>query len=247
MNKVASRLGSVAFCGVVAAMALGQTHAQAGDLSFSISGPDVSAKGTLSGNFVTLSGFADSVFVVTGANGSYSDTQDGLAGTITGVLPSKTYTSIPSNGNHDSVNATGVPFPPASYDNILYPHNNSPVVCDPMFYPYHGGMLDIYGLMFTLNLQGGGNGLVNLWSNGNLNDPSNPIGLDYGVSDGTLTTVNGNPFFTVENYLGNTNSYPTYTASGIGFTAVPEPSALIALGSGLAAWPLLRLRRKKRA
>jgi hypothetical protein len=245
MKNVARRLGSAAFFGVVSAMILSQAHAQSVQLPFTLSGPGVSAAGTLSGSYETLSGFADTVFVVTGASGSYADSMDGIAGTITGVLPSKTYTSIPTNANHDSVDATGTPFPPASYDNILYPNGNSPVVCDPVFYPYHGGPLDIYGLMLTMDLQAGGSGLVNVWSNGDLNDPSNPIGLDFGVSDGTLSTVNGSLLFTAENYLGNTNSYPTYSPSGIRFAAVPEPSALIVLCTGMAALPLLHLRRKK--
>ena len=134
-----------------------------------------------------------------------------------------------------------------SYDNIIYPGGDSPVVCNPDFYPYSGGQLDIFGLMLTLDLQAGGSGLVNVWSNGNLNDPSNPIGLDYGISDGTLDNVNGSPLFTAENYLGNSNSYPNYSVSGVWFSTVPEPSALIALGSGIATLSILRLRRKKLA
>lgn len=247
MNHFTRKMGCIAFCGVVSAMMIGQAPALADTTSFSISGGGLSANGTLSGNFVTLSGFSDTVFAVTGASGSYSDSTDGISGVITGVLPGKTYTSIPKNSNHDSISATGTPFPPASYDNIIYPNSDSPVVCDPAFYPFHGGRLDIYGLMLTLNLSSGGSGLVNVWSNGNLNDPSNPIGLDYGVSDGTLTNVNGSPFFTAEAYLGNTNNYPNYTPSGIRFAPVPEPSGLILLGSGIAALSILQLRRKKQA
>ncbi len=248
MNNFVRRLCSIAFCVVVSTLMIGPAHAQT-TIPFSISGGGVSATGTLSGNYEMLSGFTDTVFAVTGANGSYSDSTDGLSGTITGVLPGKTFTSIPSTGtgNLDTINATGTPFPPASYDNIVYPHGDSPVVCDPTFYPYHGGQLDIFGLMLTLDLQGGGNGLVNVWSNGILNDPSNPIGLDYGVSDGTLTNPGGSPLFTAEAYLGNTGNYPIYSASDIRFSTVPEPSALIVLGAGIAALPILRLRRKKQA
>ncbi len=245
MKKFARMFCSIACSGIVAIMMSSQAHAQTVSLPFSISGPVVSATGKLVGKYVKLSGFADTVFEVTGASGSYSDTGDGISGKISGVLAGKTYTSIPNNKNHDSIDATGVPFPPASYDNVLYPHGDSPVVCDPTFYPYHGGQLDIYGLMFTLNLSGGGSGLVNVWSNGNLNDPSNPIGLDYGVSDGTLDNSGSSPLYIVKNYLGDTNSYPDYTASGIVFTAVPEPSAFLALVAGIAALPILRLRRKE--
>lgn len=246
MNNFTRSLCSIAFCGVASTLMIGPAHAKSVNLPFSISGGGVSASGTLTGDYVTLTGFSDTVFAVTGASGSYSDSTDGLSGTITGVLPGKTYTDIPSTSNHDSINSTGVPFPPSSYDNILYPNGNSPVVCNPVFYPFHGGQLDIFGLMLTLDLPGGP-GLANIWSNGDLNDPSNPIGLDYGVSDGTLTTPGGTPLYTVSAYLGNSNNYPTYSPSGIRFAAVPEPSALLVLCTGIAALPVLRLRRKKRA
>ena len=161
------------------------------------------------------------------------------------MLTGQTFTSIPSNGYHDGINAAGLQPEPASYDNIVYPNGDSPVVCDPIFYPYHGGQLDIYGLMFTVNLNAGGTGLVNVWSNF-LNDPANLIGLDYGVSDGTLGSSNGNPLFTVENYVGNTNSYPAYSPSGVVFSTVPEPSALLLVGAGIATLPILRMRQRKR-
>ncbi len=244
MIKVQGKLHSIAFFGLMGTVLSGQAHALPSIIPFSISGPGISANGSLTGDFVTLSGFGDTVFVVTGASGTYSDSTDGISGTISGILPSKTYTSVPKNSNHDSVDAVGTPFPPASYDNIIYPNGDSPVVCDPAFYPFFGGQLDIYGLMLTLDLQGGGQGLVNVWSNGNLNDPSNPIGVDYGVSDGTQSNVNGNPFFTAENYVGDTGSYPNYSPSGVKFSTVPEPSSLLFIGSGLVSLPLLRLRGK---
>ena len=248
MMNPTTKLCGIAAVGVLSLLMIDPARAQS-SLPFSISGPGVSASGTLTGNYVTLTGFTDTVFEVTGASGIFSDT-NGISGAITGVLPGKTYTAIPdvATHNHDSIDATGVPFPPASYDNILYPNGNSPVVCDPMFYPYSGGQLDIFGLMLKVDLQQGGSGLVNVWSNGNLNDPMNPIGLDYGLSDGPLGMSNGNPLFMVQNYLGDTGSYPTtYTASGIQFAATPEPSALVALSTGIATLPLLTLRRRKQS
>ena len=65
-----------------------------GRYPFSISGGGISSAGTLSGTYETLSGFADTVFVVTGASGSFADLGDGLSGAITGV-PGQTLTSIP--------------------------------------------------------------------------------------------------------------------------------------------------------
>lgn len=240
MNNVSVRRCGAAACTVALAMVLGQSHAMAADIDFQLSGSGISATGMLSGNYVSLSGFSGDVFEVTGATGTFSDTTDGLSGTFSGVEPGMTYTSVPSNGNHDSINAPGQP---ASFDNILYPGGNSPVVCDPIFYPFHGGLLDIYGLMLTTNLTGAGQGLVNIWSNGNL--PG--LGLDWGVSDGLLTTSGGSPFYQIENYVGN-SQLPAYAGSGVSVTAdVPEPSALGMLGAIAASVPLLRMRRKKRA
>lgn len=266
MKHFMRRLSHVALSGAMSTIIIGLAHASPSSIPFTISGKVVNASGTLTGDFKTLSGFSDTVFAVTGASGFYTDSADGIAGVITGVLPGIFYTSIPNTGNHDSIYTTGVaPFPGTSFDNIVYPHGNSDVEC----YGYVGGQLDIFGLMFTLNLnnsgkapgQAGGIGLVNLWSNGVLNDPTNNIGLDYGVSDGLLlqesssAPANGQVYYAL-NYIGNTNNYPNnidgtglYTPSGVWFSTpnVPEPSALMMLGSGITTLSILGLRRKKRA
>jgi hypothetical protein len=235
--------------GVVAALALaatvsGVSAAKADDVQFNISGAGVTASGTLYGSYVTVFGFSDPLFEATGATGYFTDSTSGVHGTINGVYPGSAYTSVPSNGNHDSINAVGVPFPPASYDNIIYVKGNSPVVCDPTFYPYHGGFMDIYGVMLTVDT-GAGTGLVNVWSNGNLNDPSNPIGPDYGLSDGMLTMIGTTPTFNVLNYIGNGNNYPAYSGSGLQFSAhTPEPSAAAVFTIGLLTLPAIRLRKR---
>ena len=244
MTKLSSRLWSLALAGICGLVMAVSTAAKADDAQFSISGAGITASGTLYGSYVTVFGFSDPLFEVTGATGYFNDTTSGLTGAINGVLPGSIYTTVPSNGNHDSIDASGVPFPPSSYDNIIYVKGNSPVVCDPTFYPYHGGFMDIYGLMLTFDAGGGNTGLVNVWSNGNLNDPSNPIGVDYGVSDGLLSVVSSHPFYTVLNYVGDGNNYPSYRGSGVNVSVhTPEPSAAAVFAIGALMLPLVGRRK----
>ena len=65
--------------------------------------------------------------------------------------------------------------PGFSYDNLFYPGGSPQTASD---YPFHGGFLDIYGLVLTLS----GGDSVNFWSNGYFG----PI-LNYGIgiTDGT--------------------------------------------------------------
>ena len=61
------------------------------------------------------------------------------------------------------------------YDNLLFPGGSPRSASD---YPFHGGLFDIYGLIFTL-----ANGeSVNLWSNG---DMGNGVSYGVAVTDGT--------------------------------------------------------------
>ncbi len=73
--------------------------------------------------------------------------------------------------------ASGTSHGSLSYDNLFYPAGSPPSATD---YPFGGGLLDIYGLLFTL-----GNGdVVNLWSNGVPPGGS----LDYGVAVANAST-----------------------------------------------------------
>lgn len=154
-------------------------------------------------------------YIVTGASGSFSDSNIGVNSTITGVVLSQPANPTPANllAPHSFgfyLISGGVTTPEGvapgfSYDNLFYPGGSPQAASD---YPFSGGVFDIYGLVFTL-LDGNA---VNLWSNGDFGG-----GATYGVgvTDGQ----------SVLDYVG-----------GVSLTAsVPEPAtwALMIVGFGL--------------
>lgn len=207
--------------------------AKADSFNFSFSGGGLSGSGVLTVSNTPVPG-VPGAFQVTGINGTFSDANLGLSNAaISGVQA----TSLPSGINPD-----GTFVPPAnaadgsgfSYDNLFYPGGDSPAVCPPpgpgdpeQPYPFGGGLLDIYGLLF--NVQGGYS--VDLWSNGVL--PG--LGLSYGVGDslnGTVLDTFGEPF---DGTSANLVTSPT-----------PEPGSLLLLGTGMLGL-IGGLKRKMRA
>lgn len=165
-------------------------------------------------------------YVVTGISGTFSDANIGLLDTsITAIVPSNPSNPEPTNlqAPHsfgfftvlNGVTSPGGTAPGLSYDNLYYPGGSPQTSSD---YPFHGGVLDIYGLVF----QTASGKSVNLWSNGDSGG-----GVDYGVAvtDGT----------SVLDYVGG------------GVTVVPEPAEWPVMAGGVALAGAFLARRRARA
>jgi len=184
--------------------------------TFSVTGPGVNATVQVTTGTATDAKYANA-YEVTGISGWFTDTRNGLNivnAPILGLEPLN-YAS-PTSGNLAApadfskfylASSAGLPpgHPPSlTYDNLLWP-GGSPVTATG--YPFSGGFLDIYGLMFDI-----GNGEVaGLWSIGNHNGSG--TGPIYGVG---VATANG---------------ALDYRRSGL--TATPEPGTFVMLGSGI--------------
>jgi hypothetical protein len=103
-----------------------------------------------------------------------------------------------------------------TYDNLYWPGGSPPTASD---YPLHGGVLDIYGLMFEI----GGGRVVNLWSNGDLSGSG--FGPIYGAAVATSASA--------LDYVG-------------GVVQTPEPGTFALLGGGVVLLFIRRRRSRRR-
>lgn len=190
-------------------------QARASTFDFTFTGPGVSGWVELTYGAATDAKYPQA-FEVTGITGTFSDSNNGLNivnAPIGPLEPVKHDTPEPTNllAPHDfSRFAVATGLSPVSggfltYDNLFYPGGSPPTASD---YTVHGGIFDIYGLMFDI----GGGRVVDLWSNGDFTGTgSGPI--DYGVGVATHDLA--------LDYVGG------------GVSVSPEPGAIGLLGGGL--------------
>jgi len=185
--------------------------ARANTVNFSFTGGGITSSGTLT--FVSAPNGTSGIstpgtYEITGITGTFTDTNDGVSGSITGLYTPISYTTGETTG--PAFTGAGL-----SYDDLFWAGANSPADCPG--YPFGGGYFDVYGVAFSLS----DGDVGEFFSNGVL--PGNP-GAVYAAADASSTVI-----------LDEPNAGSTTQPNGVlgSFTATPEPSSLLLLSSGL--------------
>jgi len=200
---------------VGAVMAIGGP-ALASTVGLNFNGPGVSGSLVLTYGAATDAKYPDA-YRVTDISGTFSTSNNGI-GTDSEVLglvavnhatPESTNLLAPNDFSRFAVAAGLSPISNGflTYDNLFWPGGSPQTASD---YPPHGGVLDIYGLMFRI----GDNRVVDLWSNGDLG-----AGPDYGVA------------------VATTDLALAYVAGGVtaSIAPIPLPASAWMLAGGLLA------------
>ena len=179
------------------ALAAATSQANADTVQFSFGGGGVSGTATLTYGTATDAKYPQA-FKLTGITGTFSDSNIGISdASFTGLeplnisAPEPTNLLAPADFSRFPV-AVGTQHGSISFDNLFYPGGSPQSATD---YPFHGGFLDIYGLLATIS-----NGdVVDIWSNGV--EPGETV-PDYGTAVATsaksLDYVGGNVAVTPE-------------------------------------------------
>ncbi len=188
--------------------------------------PGISGSLTLTYGAATDANYSNA-FEITGISGTFTDTNNGLnivnaavstLQSINNATPELTNLLAPHDFSRFAV-ATGL-SPQSNgyltYDNLYWPGGSPQTASD---YAPHGGLLDIYGLMFQLP-----NGdVVDLWSGGT---PQGGLVAPYGIA------------------VATSRQALDYNFNGV---RVPEPGSFAVLGAGLLALAGVSLRSRRRS
>ena len=198
--------------------------ASAETFSFSFNGGGITSSGILTAILApddTTGVVTPDTFEVTDIMGTFSDTNVGISGNITGLYMPISYVTVLAA---TASNPVGFTIGGLSYDDLFFPLGNSPADCPG--YPFSGGDFDILGVAF--NVSDGSVG--EFFSDGNVPGIPGPV---YAAADTNAAGLTDNP------NAGGDSGLVGVTGS---FTATPEPGTLLLLGSGLALAAVMRRR-----
>ncbi|MGH9343493.1 MAG: PEP-CTERM sorting domain-containing protein, partial [Terriglobia bacterium] len=191
-----------------------------------------------SGAFTVSQGASAGVYDITSIMGTFSDSNAGVSGAITGLYQPVSY-----------VSTTAALAPPGialttgglSYDDTFYPAGNSPAICYDLIkgvptltYPFFGGVFDIFGVAF--NIAGPGGYVGELWSNGDVG--GGPIVYAAGLANATGLVDDPNS--------GPNSGAPPGEFGSLTTSQTPEPASLVLFGIGLLGVTALWARKSRR-
>jgi hypothetical protein len=221
----------IAALALAASVALASA-AMADEFNFSFNGGGISASGTFNVSPTSTAGVDE----ITSITGTFSDTNVGVSGAITGLYQPVSYVT-------NTLGSPGIAFTTGglSYDDTFYSAGDSPAICYDLIggvptltYPFSGGVFDIFGVAFDIDGPGGYVG--ELWSNGDVG--GGPIVYAGGLANATelVDDPNSSP----------TSPVPPGEYGSLTTSPVPEPGSLVLLGFGLFSLGLLWVRKSRR-